>query len=607
MLVLIILVSVVLFFSLLFFTKEICFSTKGTDSQKQVYSASKFNEWKFISGMHKFGNFYLKDVSMLFLVFFQKILKDYKSFLPVVTTSSLGNSVSLIFIFLNVSYYWNVEIGLIISFIYISCIWPYIIILYGGYHTVAQMFLLISIYFLNLKSEILFFVIISIFLSGIFFGLMFFSSSSSRKFLPLLFLAFVYNYRDTTDFLWFYNNYELISFDIKIVLININILILLTFNILKKYIKNNILLDYNKYRYLINNFQTIILVFIVTLIIFQDEAIYIDMLIFLMGFITVFLLLVFPNYKKNLRGYFSYLTTKDWASHHYIHENYYKKKMGYVPENSGGGTKWDVLFIFRTLPFHSILYILSIFSILIFSIHNQNSNNEIFTNLIIFLFGLSGIFWGRLTKGPQSLPAYFPVLLGILLQISQGIYITQQSFISENFFILFFTTFCIISFIFNFYILFNDILPSKLGVSKLIKFLKDNKVNSFYTYDTPFNNGIVEVIKNEFKNEFVINYIENIHDLNNGVLIVPPLSKQNVAFFESVKENFDKDQIITKLIMTKNIEKFTIKKFKTLGSSKYWLHIMDDLSYRDILFGDINDQDRYLSSCWVVNISNIRK
>lgn len=188
-------ISFLLFVLIAYITKDICFHSKNTDSELQVYSASQFNNWKYISNMHNYGKgkTFLKDVSILMLVLFQKIFKDNISFFPVVTTVNFANSISIVLIYLNLNIFFGHEICLIITLTYIFSLWNYIVILTGGYQIVSQMFFLLAVYFINVNYITnLKLLNYNLFISGIFLCLMIFSSSSSHKYFPIYFCSIIF-------------------------------------------------------------------------------------------------------------------------------------------------------------------------------------------------------------------------------------------------------------------------------------------------------------------------------------------------------------------------------------------------------------------------------
>src|SRR3989344_8699302 len=76
----------------------------GSDSENLVVAAAKSNEWKWLSDMHTKTavgtSTFMRDVSVLLLIPFQKIFRDKVSTFPIVAAFSFANIVSVLLIYL---------------------------------------------------------------------------------------------------------------------------------------------------------------------------------------------------------------------------------------------------------------------------------------------------------------------------------------------------------------------------------------------------------------------------------------------------------------------------------------------------------------------------
>jgi hypothetical protein len=174
--------SIVMWSVIAILTKGITREGVGSDAHKQVEAASNFEKWKWPSDMHLYtgGKAYMKDVGVIMLAAMQRIIGDKKTVYPVIMVSNFANSVSAVLIFLVAQYYWSTEVGVLLFIVYITCFWPYIIVLQGGYQTIAQMLVLLAIYFIQQAQLTCSFYQYGWYMaSGVAFGLMQFSSASS--------------------------------------------------------------------------------------------------------------------------------------------------------------------------------------------------------------------------------------------------------------------------------------------------------------------------------------------------------------------------------------------------------------------------------------------
>jgi hypothetical protein len=146
-----------------------------------------------------------------------------------------------------------------------------------------------------------------------------------------------------------------------------------------------------------------------------------------------------------------------------------------------------------------------------------------------------------------------------------------------------------------------------MGVTHLKKYLDDNKITKIFTYNNNNNAGLISILTHEYPGKYNIEYIDSLDEVKDGYIVIPPIGHQNVIHFEGTKEDFNTDPLLTKLVESKEIFRYAVLTVKTFGSSKFFLHLMDDLSYRDILFNDISAHDRYLSNCWLLDAKLLQK
>ena len=125
-----------------------------TDAGKQMESINNIHKWKFISSMHKFslGKSRMKDMGVLFVLLVSFIFPKFYSFKKLTSAILFANFLSCIFIFIIFEELFDLNTALVCSVIYLFSVWPYMIILHGGYHIIAQFFSLLTIYILIIAN-----------------------------------------------------------------------------------------------------------------------------------------------------------------------------------------------------------------------------------------------------------------------------------------------------------------------------------------------------------------------------------------------------------------------------------------------------------------------
>ena len=163
-----------------------------TDNEKILFNAKKYKIFAWPSSMHDmpFNRAQLREFWFLAVSIISKIFMKSNDII-IVSLSLLSNFISIIFIFLIFNHLFNQETAFIVTLFYLTSLWPYQISFYVGHILFSQVWFLFSIFILTLH-QIYDLQFISFFLAGAFLVLCFASSSSSRKFPPLIIALFFF-------------------------------------------------------------------------------------------------------------------------------------------------------------------------------------------------------------------------------------------------------------------------------------------------------------------------------------------------------------------------------------------------------------------------------
>ncbi len=198
---------------LFFFTVSSKSSYEGepklTDAGKQIESINNFNKWKFISSMHDFssGKTRMKDMGVLFVLLVSLIFPKFYSFKKLTSAILFANFLSCIFIFIIFEELFDLNTALICSVIYLFSVWPYMIILHGGYHIIAQFFSLLTIYVLIIANSNFDYT-----MAGFFMCCTMYSSASSRKYLLFIYICLAFKFLDVSNFKYIFSEVKIIIF-----------------------------------------------------------------------------------------------------------------------------------------------------------------------------------------------------------------------------------------------------------------------------------------------------------------------------------------------------------------------------------------------------------
>ena len=616
----IILISVILTTYLLVKSKDMPFFQPhgATDNEKMLLSAKKISLFEWPSKMHDLKNNRSQNreywtLACVFLSgFFKKNNNDFITIL-IGLASNFFSTILIYFIFKN---FFNNEMGLLASLIYLTSFWPYHICLFIGHIIYSQMFFLLAILFLQLSnmgnsnySELWFFC------SGILTMLSFFSSSSSLKYPPLILMCLFYTLKNDLSFSVDFNVWY--SFDFILLIIPA----ILTFFILSSLSQSNLKNEYSKTKkifFLIN----ISIFFLLLIFRIENESILFILLYFL-GALIIFLHITLPikNFKKNVIRILAWISSVQRS-----HFNSYTKEAQLKifqkvlkPNFRGGGLLWNINIFSIFMP---LVFPLSIFFLLIFSYSSIYDiiKNENFTTIINFsyiaIIGFLPWIIHEVTRGLKVGKAYFACMISFLFffifcisNLNKTSLTIFQNYDLSLVQIIYF--FCFIQFIFSIKIIIKNV-NSRIGVKTLHNFLLKNEIKSFNTYKGKFNVYFVENMLSAFESKFQVNYINTIDELkqlNNKILVVPPITSKALFFNADSQaaqnDTFEGDKELIDLIKTKKIEKYCLKKIHTMSSYPYYIYDDEVLSYRKIYLKQINEEDRYFGLGWVLNLDKL--
>ena len=585
-------------------TKKACYwnNFRRTDNEKMVLSAKQIKLLDWPSKMHSISfnrsqqrEYWTYCLAIILKFFNKKDLSDFNNIILSVVANFFSPTI-IYFIFKN---YFNQEVGFYISLIYVTAFWSYYVSTYIGHILLSQLFFLLSILLIQLSNfnfENSFFSFLFIYLSGVFVTISYFSSSASRKYFFLVFIAFclskaslIKNFSDIKNF-----ELEFIS--------------LIFFLILIQIFKNKIKFYFNQLSNSFIRLVVIILLYIASLSIFFNFSFnfYYNLFFFFLGIFTIIIHIFFPKEKFffNLKKHITWLFVTDWASHIRAYEKKDQKKIfkRVLKDNfrGGGGIFWNHKIFLLFIPF---LYLLNLFTF-IFLVINYSLNNfdyGLFNLSLIFLVTILPVAIHEFTKGLKVAKAYFSFVITSLLIPALFIFEFKDNIQYLEILIL---LFIVIQCFHTLYILLSDTLPCRMAANNLYKFLKEKKITKFHTYNNPYNNSLVKALIANFPGEFEVIYIDSLDDVLSGTIVIPNCSSKSVNMeseIYSIKNgDFNKDKALNPLLKNKKIENIAIKKIKTMGSSKYFVNESEITSYRNLVLKQISNDDRWLGNAWVL-------
>lgn len=617
-----------------FATKGIQYHNHATDNELMVSAAAQSHKWRWLSDVHKFGiKTGTKYVSIVLISFFQKIMGDKTSDHTYTTASGFATAFSGILIYLIGMTYWGNIIGFFLALLFLASLWPWQINLFGGHPNISSLFFLFAILFVQQVGSGFFNQFIWLSLAGFMFCLSQFASASAIKYIPLFFAAIFYSANRLVI-----EQHGLIEFvamiaDKKYFWLNIVILAAVTVFLLvlnlsyKKLVsliyfqrgpkflnkvfegRNDFPLEFymdiaKKKVRLFNKWFSVALVFCIIILNFAGFPAVFSVLI---GFGVCFVLLNLPNIKKSFKYYFDVIdeTQIRKKSHFRLYVDYFAKKGIKVSRlTQGGGIGWLPRVFFRFAPFHTLLFFASV--VLAFVISGPHISSIIKTCLMV-LFSLSPIIWAELSGAPQVARTYSPGFISGFLMFGYFLHLIRPEDISFVTYSMF--AFLVIVLAWNSWKFISDVFPARMTVSALVKKIDKLGIEEIYTYETYYNDILINNFFPAINKRVKVNYIKSIGEVSNGWIVVPCTSAKALPFESeprAIKEgDFRKDPILNKIIDSEEIGKIASYRFQTYGTSPFWRHESEVLSFRDLMLHEVQETDVWRSYAWLIDAKKL--
>jgi hypothetical protein len=611
-------------------TRGVCFFSPGntTDNEKMLKAATEVKFFDWPSKMHslKYGRGQTREYYVLALkllqFFYKNKISDHVNF----TLALIANCISAILIYFVMSNYFNSNVGLIVSLLYSTCIWNYQIILIIGHVHLAQMlmfFAILSIQMVAVLGDN--YAFYCYFLGGVFTVSSFVSSSSSRKYPILAFIAFIYSLHEYITFPWEGNYFSVTNSSILLAIVSLIIFYGFIANVSQKIILKIVnKITKKEYTYNSGSSLGILLKMILTSIIgflfiktlFPDFAVVQTyFLAYCLGasVVTFHILGPISEFKENVVRYLAWLMGT-WRSHFNVYsdqERVFGKKL---PDGfRGEGFPWVYRMFWRVIPIVYILYVLSV-AVVFFNIFNHFGFDHVFLAgsyfIGVIVISLLPVLMSELTSSLQVGKAYYPSFIGFLFLIGMALDIIFEVVKGNDQLLTVVYTITVIVILvqlsLSLYSYFKDVLPARMAAASLRNNLRKMNIKEFYTYDNLYNISFVKTMISSYPNEFDIKYVDNIKEVKDGIIVIPGISSKSLCLEGwGESRDFSDDETLNELYKNKDIESLAMFKIKTVGCSRLFALESEVTGYRDLILKQISDHDRWLGNAWVLSAKTV--
>ena len=336
------------------------------------------------------------------------------------------------------------------------------------------------------------------------------------------------------------------------------------------------------------------------------KDILIHLLFILSGALLVVLYITLPNpieYFKKFNDFLLYskkgndfIRWKTFLSSHFP-----------IPDGfRGGGWIWVIKYIWLIMPIMITVYAASLLYLLKISFRKP-------WVVAIILLTLSTPILVEIIRVAQFGRNYFSWIIGIILGICCACAFLKEIILklpplNRKLLILGFALLLFSHIKFNIYTFFDDVLPSRLATTKIHRWLIRHHIDAVATYKShPYIQNVVQFMNNpKQKDEIAFIGIDSLTQMDKGFVLIPPMTGKSI-WCSCIFDNVEDHPWIIKLMNSGELNDYVVKSFKTVSSSRIWAQEEEVCSYRDLILGQVTDQDRWKGRAWILNAEKLHR
>ncbi len=614
-------------------TRGACFAGPDvtTDNEKMLTAAGKVRFFDWPSRMHQVKNcraetreywvLSLKIVQMFFRG--RGKTSEHVNF----SLALAANAVSGVTLFFVARHYFGAETGLFVAFLYSTLLWAYQILLVIGHVHLAQMWFLIAIRCLQMAEitdewwRLGWYAAAGI-LTAVSFG----SSSASRKFPPLSFVAFVYSLHAFMVLPWtraFYDERSLILLVVVAAAVLGRLLVKIFHvqigRLLDKAIgrgKEGQVLDQIAHAGMkfVIGVSMILALFPHPLEVLPFFGAYAAGLFL----VAAHLLLPLSTFMENVQRYRAWLVST-WRSHFHAYPDQVATFGRKLPDGfRGAGLPWLPRLFWRVARVPFLLYVAGL-CVLVGYAGGTDAFAHPLLGLVyvgvIVVVSLLPVIISEMGHSLQVGKAYFPSFIGLLILIALGFHrALELSRGRPEIHMAVIGAACAAlawQWGTSLYGYFADVMPARMGATHLYRALRKRGITEFDTYGNTFNDCFVHTMLCTYPGEFKVNFVDSMADMKSGWFVVPPTSAKSETMesqqFSILNGDFRADPVLNLLLDDRAIEKIAAGKFQTRGTSRYFSLETEVTGFRDLILHQMKEKDYWLGNGWLVSAEAVRQ
>ena len=492
-----------------------------------------------------------KEIYIVWASLMQRLINDFSTLRPFMLLGSFAIAASSILIFFISRKLWGKLTGLMCYGIFVTSFWPYMYVMMAKHPPLGLLHAMLAICLLiyPLKNKGHF---ISLFLSGLVMGLAIFSSNGAPLYLPFYLAAYIYTcyQRDPESF---------------------------------------------------KSASTLV------------KAAAAGLLV-LLGMVTVFIYVNFPDVWGNFSNYLNYVKVSGKYNHFFYNQPYVQQWFQDADlSNIRGGWLWVIKYFMVIMPVLFPLYVISV----VFLIHESLKQPlKIKAGILLLCFlSVSPMMMAEYAHVAQYGANYFPCIVGILFLVgvafnrvlgeTQSITIDPKK---KRWGTGLASALILLQVGVNAHAFLTDVYPCRMVTTFLSDKMAELNEKKFYSYKLhPQNHLFVLNLTPSLYDNVRFVPIDYIVQPEESYVLVPPVTGDSIyVAATSTYMDFDRDVFLNELFRRGTLSKYAAASFKTIASSRYWLHEEEIMSYRRLILNHQIPVEEDKTRVWLLDAEKIQ-
>ena len=532
-----------------------------TDAEDYYLSAAEtLSQVRFISEVHReidderIRLAHGKEIFFLCISFVQRILNDVVTLRPIMLVCIFSLVVSGILIYQLSKSFWGTGKAFVVWFLFIFSAWPYMYVLFAKHQLTGLMFFLGSVFFLIRSHGPLFKRWAFCLLAGIWLGLSCFSSTASPLYGPYFLAAFFYRFFARASR------------------------------------KDGL---------------------------FRLRAAVAPAVLMLAGLAGVIIYVNLPHVVENIRGFWEYVRISGRYNHFFYNQPFLQQWFEKTSVGTlRGGWLWILKYFMTMMPVLFPFYGLAVIylSVKAVWIKAWPASGKLAG---MILLSLAACMMAETAGVAQYGANYFPALIGLLALIGfalddvsrHGLFFMALTSRQRLWLKRSGVAVLGLHLIINALMFWGDIYPCRMAKRYVSAKIRELQPQRIFTYPFhPQRKAFLPYLDQDIMTDLSWSPIQTLVQAREGVVLLPPVTGDSIYIAAtSPYIHFDQDLFLNTLIQTGQLPKYALASYRTLASSRFWLHEEEILTYRRLILGHGFENNRSLGRIWILDAERLSR